>query len=56
LDDACLQILWECGFLRGGSLRVVDLDRVPDRLNAAELEKFLRENDARIASVRREPS
>jgi hypothetical protein len=47
--DACLQILRECGFLRGGSIRVVKLGNIPDGLSAAELEKFLRENGAMIA-------
>jgi hypothetical protein len=47
--DACIQILRECGFLRGGSMRVVKFSDIPDGLSAVELEKFLRENGAQIA-------
>ena len=56
-SDRCIEIL-ECGFLRGygvgdGSLPafgpVVRLDLIPDGLNAAELERFLRENGAELA-------
>jgi hypothetical protein len=45
-NDARIQILRECGFLRGAPVRVVDLSNIPDGLNAAELERFLRENGA----------
>jgi hypothetical protein len=48
-------ILEECGFLDGSGIGdgklpafgpVVRLDRIPDELSAAELERFLRENGA----------
>jgi hypothetical protein len=43
-NDACVQILEEGGFLRGPAVRVVRLDDIPDGLDAAELEKYLREH------------
>ena len=54
-NDACLQILRECGFLRGGSICVARLGDIPDGLSAAESDKFLRRNGAKIAPVPREP-
>ena len=47
-NDACVQILREGGFLLGPSVRVVRLDDIPDDLNAAQLEKFLRERGSRL--------
>ena len=53
--DRCIEILEECGFLDGSGIGegrlpglgpVVRLDLIPDGLNAAELERFLRENGA----------
>jgi hypothetical protein len=50
-NDACIQILREGGFLRGPSVRVVRLGDIPDGLNAADLEKFLRENGPRLTRI-----
>ena len=47
-NDACVQILREGGFLRGPSVRVVRFERVPEGLDAPNLEKFLRENGSRL--------
>jgi hypothetical protein len=53
--NACIQILRECGPIHGGSTRVVKFSDIPDGLSAAELEKLLRRNGAKIAPVPREP-
>ena len=50
-NDACVQILREGGFLRGPSVRVVRLERVPEALDALNLEKFLRENGSRLTRI-----
>ena len=42
-DDACVEILRESGFLRGGRIHVIMLSDIPDGLDAVELAKFLRE-------------
>ena len=44
------------GFLRGGCARVVKFSDIPDGLSAAELEKFLLRNGAKIAPATCEPS
>ena len=44
--DRCIQILRECGFLPTGPVGLVNLCEIPDGLNAAELEKYLREYGA----------
>jgi hypothetical protein len=45
--DRCVQILREAGHLDTTSLScVVDLGYIPDGLNAAELERYLREHGA----------
>jgi hypothetical protein len=49
--DACLQILRECGFLRGGPMGVVKLSDIPGGLNAVELKMFLREHGSEIVIV-----
>jgi hypothetical protein len=51
-NDACLKILEEEGFLHTGGFGIVDLSLIPRGLNAQETEKFLRQNGARIGSVR----
>ena len=48
-EDTCVAILSECGFLNRG-VCIVDLDRVPDGLNAQETETFLRKRGAEICS------
>jgi hypothetical protein len=45
-QDACLQILRECGFFPIGRFGFVDLCSVPEDLNAEQTERFLRENGA----------
>ena len=48
-QNTCLRILGEAGFLPTGRMGIVDLGGIPDGLDAAALEKFLRENGARLA-------
>jgi hypothetical protein len=48
---ACVQILPECGFVPSRCLSVVNLCEIPDGLNAAETERFLRENAAAICGA-----
>ena len=49
LDNAaCVEILRESGFLRGGRIHVIRLIDIPDSLDAVELAKFLREDGAQI--------
>ena len=43
-QDRCIQILGECGFLPMSPVGLVNLGRIPDGLNAEELERLLREN------------
>ena len=53
--DTCVEILRECGFVpsRGiGGIVVVSLCKVPDGLNAAEIETYLRENGADLCTPR----
>ena len=50
-DDACIQILRECGSLRGGSTCVVRFSDIPDGLSAVELKAFLREHGPKIVRV-----
>jgi hypothetical protein len=47
-SETCVQILRESGYFRGSGIRVVSLGKVPDGLDAAQLERFLRENGASI--------
>jgi len=47
-EDACIQILRDCGKLPKGQMGLVSFLKVPDGLNADELEKFLREHGAGI--------
>ena len=41
--NTCSQILRECGFLPAGPIGLVNFLGIPDGLNAAELETYLRE-------------
>jgi hypothetical protein len=50
-QDRCIEILREAGFLPTGRMGMVDLGGIPDGLNAAELEQYLREHGARPRSV-----
>ena len=47
-SNTCVEILWASGFLSNGALCLVDLNDIPDGLNAAGIEMFLRENGAQI--------
>lgn len=48
-DDRCVETLRECGCLPNGRrFAVADLCRIPDGLNAKELDKFLRENGEKL--------
>jgi len=44
--DTCVGILRKCGFQPTRRWVVVDLDKIPDGLNAKETERFLREKGA----------
>ena len=45
----CLAIREECGFMRGRTgMMIVDFIRVPDGLNARELEQYLREHGSEM--------
>ena len=48
-DCGCVQILWNCGFVRGGAIHVVKLHKIPDGLGKAELERYLRKNSASLS-------
>ena len=50
-QDRCIQILGECGFLPTGPAGVVNLGDIPEGLNAAETERFLREKGAEICGL-----
>jgi hypothetical protein len=53
IQDRCLQILRECGFLpTGPGFGLVNLCQIPDGLNADELERFLREDGAETRGFR----
>jgi hypothetical protein len=45
---ACVEILRECGFLRKGGCRCVNLLDIPKGLNAEATARYLRENGAEI--------
>jgi hypothetical protein len=48
-QDTCLRILGEAGFLPTGRMGIVNFLDIPEGLDAAEMEKFLRENGAKLA-------
>jgi hypothetical protein len=48
-QDTCLRILGEAGFLPTGRMGIVNFLDIPEGLDAAEMEKFLRDNGARLA-------
>src|SRR5258708_3024421 len=48
-EDACIDILRQCGFLPTSRFGVVNLSRIPEGLNAKETERFLRERGAERA-------
>jgi hypothetical protein len=50
-EDACVQILRECGFLSTGPVSLVNLGKIPDGLNDKETEAFLREKGAEICGL-----
>jgi hypothetical protein len=43
-ESTCIDILEECGYLPNVLLCVVHLARIPDGLDAAELDRYLREH------------
>ena len=49
--STCVEILRKCGFLPSRCLSVVNLCEIPDGLNVAETERFLRENAAAICGA-----
>jgi hypothetical protein len=55
-EDACVGILRDCGFLPTHRFGVVDLSKIPDGLNAKEMERFLREKGARDLRSEQGPS
>ena len=54
--DRCVEILSDCGFVLTGPLLLLEFGRVPDGLNAAQLERHLREHAAEICPAARRPS
>jgi hypothetical protein len=51
--DTCIDILEESGFLLDSQFGGVDLMKVPDGLNAKELERYLREHRSELSSTNR---
>jgi hypothetical protein len=51
-QDTYLQILDEAGFFHAGGFNLVDLSQVPHGLSEEETERFVRENGAKICSLR----
>jgi hypothetical protein len=54
-EDACIEILRECGFLpvvNGIGVHFLDFGKIPGGLNAKETERFLRENGSEICGFR----
>ena len=51
--DTCIDILEESGFLPDSKFGVVDFIKVPDGLNAKELEKYLREHGSELSFPKR---
>jgi hypothetical protein len=51
-EDACVKILDEAGFLPAGGVGVVNLMDLPPGMNAAETERYVRENGAKICGPR----
>ena len=53
--DRCVEILEECGFVRSGSgVSILNFSRVPDGLNAKELERYFREHRSEERRVGKE--
>jgi hypothetical protein len=50
--DRCVEILSECEFVLTGPTLLLDFLRVPDGLNAAQLERHLREHALEICGER----
>jgi hypothetical protein len=50
-EDRCIEILGECGYLPPGTVRVIDLGRIPLGLNAKELEDYLRKHGAETCGL-----
>ena len=50
--DRCMEILNECGYLRGG-MGIIDFLHFPLGLTAQEMEAFLRERGAEICRLQR---
>ena len=46
--QGCKQILGECGWLPTCGVGLVNFRKVPENLNAKELERYLRERGAEI--------
>ena len=53
-EDACTKILDEAGFLPTSGIATVNLLDIPGGLNMKEMERFLRENGAKICGSRRD--
>jgi hypothetical protein len=51
-QDRCIEILGECGFLPPGPIGLLNMRAIPDRLNARETERFLRERGAETCGIR----
>jgi hypothetical protein len=48
--DRCEEILTESGYMRNGSMAILDLTNVPHGLSAKELEQYLREHGEEICN------
>jgi hypothetical protein len=46
--DSCIQILRECGYVPTSRYAVAHFTKIPDGLNAKEIERFLRERGAEL--------
>jgi hypothetical protein len=49
--DTCVGILRACGFLPNRGFGVVNLGKIPDSLNAEQLERFLRQQGAETCGL-----
>jgi len=54
-EDRCIQILDECGFLPKGIIDIVDFGKIPEGLDAKDLERFLRKSGAELTGFRGAP-
>jgi hypothetical protein len=51
-NRACVEILRQCGCIPNSEIALVDLFRIPEGLDAVELERYLREHGADLCGPR----